>query len=267
MAITKKQKIGILVKVIENFKQNKYSGWDPYDALNSDFLTHLNSSITRLLISQFLVYSPINLRSILRIKKGINPKSVALFLQTLCKLQSINRGFKFERDIKILSNWLIKNRSEGYSGACWGYNFPWQSQHSFQKSNTPTVVNTYFAANSLMDSYELTGEESYLKTAISSADFVTKDLKQNRFREGISFSYFPNSDDTVHNANALGAALLSRIYFYNRDEILKKKATQAMNYIISEQKSSGMWAYSISYGKDKLQTDWHQGFILDSILN
>src|SRR5437868_2984242 len=59
-----------------------FAGWDPYDALNSPLLRALTFGSRRLgqVWVQLLKRSPLNLRSLLRISKGYNPKGMGLFL-------------------------------------------------------------------------------------------------------------------------------------------------------------------------------------------
>jgi hypothetical protein len=62
-----------------------YAGYDPYDALNSPLLRRItaNSKWARLAVTQLNRRSPANLRPLLRIPKGHNPKGIGLFLETV----------------------------------------------------------------------------------------------------------------------------------------------------------------------------------------
>jgi hypothetical protein len=71
----------------------------------------------------------------------------------------------------------------------------------------------------------------------------------------------------VHNANALAAALLARVYTYTKEDRLFDYSKQAIDFVVSYQKNDGSWAYSIDLNKktERQQTDFHQGFILDAL--
>ena len=60
----------------------KFAGWDPFDALNSPILSRLTFANRRVgqIWVQLLKRSPVNLRSLLRVPKGRNPKAAGLFL-------------------------------------------------------------------------------------------------------------------------------------------------------------------------------------------
>jgi hypothetical protein len=73
--------------------------------------------------------------------------------------------------------------------------------------------------NALIDAYEITKNEKYLSTALSSVNFVLKDLTRTPHNSGFLFSYSPlNGNNTVYNASLLGAMLLSRSYLYSKNE-------------------------------------------------
>ena len=117
-----------------------------------------------------------------------------------------------------------------------------------------------------MDLYLLTNKK-YLDVAESVCEFIINDLHIAKFSTGICFSYTPLDNYVVHNANLLGASLLDNTSKINRSEKYRKFSREAFNFTISEQKSNGMWSYSIDkYSKkERYQIDWHQGFILDSL--
>src|SRR5215470_3101849 len=74
-----------LSRLLEYCRAEGWIGYDPYDALNSP-LAHaplLNNRFSRTALTQLVKRSPLNLRPLLRIKKGLNPKGVALGARAL----------------------------------------------------------------------------------------------------------------------------------------------------------------------------------------
>jgi len=246
-----------------------YSGYDPYDALNAIKLAALQNKFLKLAATQFFVYSPINLRFFFKINPGKNPKAIGLFLQAYCKLikQNYIKKNQFELVSKQFTKFLIQNRSEGYSEYCWGFNFDWQDRTRYAKKGLPTIVITSYIANAFLDLYELTNNKQFLDIAQSSCRFLLKDLHITKTEKGICFSYTPIDQYVVHNANALGAALLARMYSITKEDILREHSKKAFDFLLSFQKYDGSWAYSINLqtNKERNQIDFHQGFILDSI--
>jgi len=260
------------LKNLEQYvKINHYSGFDPYDALNSPTLNLLNKRLLKLILTQVLVYSPINMRNFLGIKPEKNSKAIGIFLQAYCKLYNhhLIEKEEFENVTKELVEFLIQNRSKGYAGDCWGFNFNWQDLNRYAKKGLPTIVVTAYVAQAFLDLYEITKNKKYLETARSSCEFILKDLQITRTEKGICFSYTPIDNYIVHNANVLGAALLGRVYSITQENILLEYSKQSFNFSISHQKNDGSWAYSLDSvtHKERNQLDFHQGFILDSICN
>jgi len=258
----------IFDKLSANIEAEGFRGFDPYDALNSPLVkNYFRSKNLNLILTSFFRISPLNFRSFVGIQKKLNPKSLGLILSSYCNLARI--GYKIDpKKINLLFKYLVLSTNTNFSGFCWGYPFPWQNKTRYLPRNYPTVVSTVFVGNGLLDYYELTGDKRALEISHNVCNFITKDLKINHFKEGICFSYAPGEDNIVLNASALASAFLARVCNYTNDNSLSDFSTKAMEYIISKQNKSGRWDYSIDKqtGKPRLQTDWHQGFIIDSIL-
>jgi len=87
-----------------------------------------------------------------------------LFLTGYCSLYRAAEngddrfGTKEEIREKIvwLSDKLLSLKSEGYAGACWGYNFDWQARGGlFFPAKTPNVVTTTYVVNGLLDAAQI----------------------------------------------------------------------------------------------------------------
>ena len=256
---------------LENYcRSENYMGYDPYDGLNSKVFSSMpilpHNRLTRLMWIQFIKKIPLNIRHFLKVEKESNAKGLALFISGYCQLSKIE---SFNKDsvekIKLLAKRVISLRSEGYSGNCWGYNFDWQSRAFFQKKFTPTVVATSFVANALIDAYEATKDHFFLDAAISSKNFILKDLNRTYETNGnFAFSYSPFDHTSVFNASLLGARLLSRIYYYTNEEELIIEAKKAVAYCCNYQNSDGSWYYSTLPFHQWID-NFHTGFNLECI--
>src|SRR5690554_7063650 len=102
------------------------------------------------------------------VPKEHNAKGIGLFLNGYCNLYKIAEqgdtsfGTKEEilKYINELAELLLEMQNKDYSGACWGYNFDWQSRAFFLPINTPTVVATSFVVEALLNAYEITKNET-----------------------------------------------------------------------------------------------------------
>src|ERR1041384_7135071 len=81
-----------ILKLLASCQANDWSGYDPYDALNSrlfSILPLLNFRLPRLILTQALKRSPVNVRRLMLVPKTQNPKAIALFLSAFLKLSRI----------------------------------------------------------------------------------------------------------------------------------------------------------------------------------
>jgi len=247
----------------ENFK-----GWDPYDGLNSCIIqkTPLRKSrVFKLAWIQLFKRNPINFRQLLGIKKDYNPKGLGLFLIGYCNLYVTENKEEYLDKIQFLSNKILQLQTKGYSGACWGYNFDWQARAFFQPKYTPTVVATSFISEALLMAYDITKQERLLQTALSSCDFILKDLNKSFDNEGdYTLSYSPLDSTQVFNAGLLGAKLLCLVYQYNKDEQLLVEARKIVSYVCKKQSNNGSWAYGTLPYHQWIDS-FHTGYNLECI--
>ncbi len=246
----------------ENFK-----GWDPYDGLNSilfDYSPAKFIKLFRLIQIQAFKRNPINLRRLFLIHKGYNPKGLGLFLTAYCNICQKEKNSDDLETIHFLANKIIELQSSEYSGACWGYNFDWQNRAFYLKRWTPTIVATGFIAYALMDAYDVTGEEKYLQIALSSCDFILKDLNRTEKKTGFIFSYSPYDNTSVYNASLIGSRLLARAYSYKKNTEWIDASRNSVLACTNSQRDDGAWIY----GELEMQ-DWvdsfHTGYNLECI--
>ena len=153
-----------LERLMRYCEKEGFKGYDPYDGLNSRLFQSLpfaRARYPRLAWIQLFKKLPVNLRPLVGIKKDYNPKGLALFLTGYVNLARVEGLEKYAERIEFLAGRLIAMKSPGYSGNCWGYNFPWQSKAFYFPKFTPTVVASTFASNALLDAYELSGNQLY----------------------------------------------------------------------------------------------------------
>lgn len=257
----------------ENFK-----GWDPYDGLNSKLFQALpirKWDLARLAWIQGFKRSPINFRKLMLVPKMYNAKGIGLFLSGYCNLYELachrnTNDFGTKEEILLRINELVKLleklKNNNYSGACWGYNFDWQSRRLFLfPADTPTVVATAFCVDALFKAYEITKDNNIKKLALSSAKFVINDLNRTAHKSGFLFSYSPyNGNNTVFNASLLGAKILSLCYKYSGIENYKILAEKTIRTVCESQSEDGSWVYGLL--DTQLWIDsFHTGYNIDAI--
>ena len=134
-------------------REHDFAGHDPFDALNSRVFQSTplaRSRNARFIWTQVVKRSPADLRGVARVPAQANAKGIALF--ALAAVSNYRR-FKTEESLNQVRGFvqrLLSMKREGYAGACWGYNFDWQSRNFFAAKDTPTIVPTAFAARALI---------------------------------------------------------------------------------------------------------------------
>jgi len=249
--------------------KNDYQGYDPYDTLNSWLPFNIIKKWGPILATQFQKRNPINIRPFIGIKKGYNPKAMGLFLLAYSNLYKQTKNDKYLEKAEYFYNWLSTNYSTSNSGIGWGYNFPWATPVKLVKEYTPTAVATGFVVRGLYEFYTISNQSSVKEIIESASNFIKNDLARTKTEDGICISYTPIKKDICYNASLLGAEVLATNYNINGDEESKELSKSAIEYVVNKQKENGVWAYShdMAVGKDRMQIDFHQGYVLESIYN
>jgi hypothetical protein len=235
-----------IVKLLAYCRANNWAGYDPYDALNSKAfktLPFLNFRLSRLVLTQALKRSPINIRRIMLVPKTQNAKANALFLSALLKLAKIGVADP-DSLVSPMIDSLVALRSRSISYWCWGYSFPWQTRTIVVPAGAPNLVCTSFAVSALLDAYEQFQEPRYLSMAVSAAEYILNELYWTKGSSVAGFSYpLPPLQVQIHNANFLGAALLCRVYKHSGEEKFLGPALRVASYSAAKQNADGSWSY------------------------
>ena len=245
-----------------------FSGYDPFDALNSPILSGASISGTkwgRIAAIQIIKRSPINFRPLFRIKRQKNPKGIGLFLSAL-SISSGSEDYHLSSECRRLVKYLLSVSSiSRQSGHCWGYNFDWQSRTFFLPSHTPTVVATTFIAEAFIRLYKRSDEEEYLTIARSACDFIMKDLNRFYENDNFCFSYSPLDKSRVFNASILGARLLVQVGAITGEKVLFDSAQPCYEFLLNNQNEDGGWVYGCDTNQQWVDS-FHTGYILESLL-
>ncbi len=255
-----------ITRLRANIEAEHFTGYDPYDALNSPILNSLSfkNKYLRIAFIQAMKKSPVNFRALLGTKKGINPKGLGLILWGYAKLFVIEKKPEYLERIDQILDVLEVLKSKYCSGNGWGYNFDWQSRAFFVPKFTPTVVNSSFIGHALLDAYRLAGSERALCMALPITDFILNDLNRLEENGTICFSYTPIDRYFVHNANLLGASLLIRVCRHSGRKEEESIALRSLGYSMSHQHKDGSWFYAEKEGSDWIDS-FHTGFNLQAI--
>jgi hypothetical protein len=251
-------------------KERHFAGHDPFDALNSRVFQSTplaQSRNARLIWTQLLKRSPADIRALVRVPAEQNAKGIALF--TLAQIANYRRLKTEEAEDQVFSfvSELLTHKLDGYSGACWGYNFDWQSRNFFAAKGTPTIVPTAFAARALIEAAKdlQALRDECLRTARGVCEFIMRDLPRTVDNENeLCFSYAPNSDSRIFNASLLAAEVLASVGKLTGEREFSESAQRATRYVVNNQRKDGSWLY----GTDPKQSwvdNFHTAYVLFSL--
>jgi hypothetical protein len=245
-------------------ERNEYRGYDTFDGLNARFVRPLtfNNKFLNTVLQQGVRRFPLNLRPLLGVRKDLSTKGMGFLARGFMRLHNATGEKDWAEKAEFCLQWLIQKQSKGYSGACWGNHFDYQSRSFYLPKGVPTIVWTSLIGHAFLDGYEHFANQQYLQIAVSACEHIMKDLEKYPDGEGTCLSYIPNGKSLVHNANTLGASLLARTYFFTRDEEYRAVAQNAIQYTAQYQRSDASWYYG-----EKANLHWvdnfHTAYVLD----
>lgn len=245
-------------------EDRNYKGFDPGDGLTS-FLRPLTlgNLFAERLLQQLIWKSPFNIRPLVGVKplestKGRGFMAWGYLLRyratgdELCKRQAI-----------ACLDWLDRAREAGQPGHCWGNHFDFSTRSGCMRAHTPTIVWSGFIGQAFLEAFELTGERRFLDVARSVCEWVLA-LPREHTSNGDCLSYTAVFQNSVHNSNLLGAALLARTWKYCQDGRFLAVAREAARYSCERQREDGSWRYGEA-PKYHWIDNFHTGYNLDSL--
>jgi hypothetical protein len=247
-------------------ERRKYKGYDPYDVLTSVFPFRKLGKWPPIIAIQITKRNPLNFRKILGVPKMWNPKALGLFLQGYSLLPK-------SEDNKAKCEWLFEKllelQSPGVPGMGWGYPFPWASPEKYLAAWSPTSVVSGFVAQGLDAYYRAYADPRALDALEKTCIFLSEGLVHTERDEFYAISYSTVKPDFCYNASLLAAQTYALTYALTGAQIYADIARKALETVLSRQKSDGSWNYSehLETGKQRVQIDFHQGFVLDSIMS
>lgn len=262
--VIKAQLYESIARLVDWLEKNDYSGYDTFDGLNARFVRPLTfeTKILRTVLQQGVRRFPINLRPLLGVRKSESTKGMGFLARGFLRLHQATGDPAWASKAESVLQWLDDHQSPGYSGACWGNHFDYQSRVSYVPKGVPSVVWTSLIGHAFLDAYDQFGTDRYLKVAVGSCEHILHDLNHLRDGDSVCIGYFPGQNGRVHNANTLGASLLARTYSYTRNEPYRTLAQQAIQYTAHYQRADSSWYYGEAANLHWID-NFHTAYVLD----
>ena len=245
-----------------------YSGYDPYDGLNSRLLKatpFFHFVFVRLMWIQFFKHCPINLRSIVDIPPEFNPKAGALFLLGYINLLQAEDNESYRKECQTLFTRIKECCIYREKGVAWGYNFPWQAKAFYVPVGTPNVVTSVYVGHALMDYAEMFNSQEARDMVAGVKDFILNEMVIWNNEKELCFAYIPQKTTEVHNANLLTAAFLSRYCTLDLQAALAEMIRKACRFSIKDVSAEGFWPYGTE-SHHRWMDNFHTAFNLEALM-
>ena len=245
-------------------EENDYRGYDTFDGLNAKFVRPLTfeTNFLRTVLQQAVRRFPLNTRRILGIPKSRSTKGMGFLARGFIRLHQSTSDKSWADKAEQALQWLIENQSKGYSGACWGNHFDYQSRSFYLPKGVPTIVWTSLIGHAFLDGYDHFRNERYLQVAVSACEHILRDLATHAEGDAVCISYIPGQNKQVHNSNTLGASLLARTFSITGNEGYRVLAEKAIKYTAKYQRANSSWWYGEPPNLHWVD-NFHTAYVLD----
>lgn len=248
-------------------------GWDPYDALNSPWNRRLRCPYLRIVLIQANMYSPINMRPILKVKKGIDLKGTALLTQAYAKMYRSSQDELYQeqlvKGLKFISSESLRDQFE-YD--CWAsHYYPYITiDKNRLENNLPDIVGTSQSIIALIEGYKVLQDPLFLNMATSASHFLADIL----YDENNQYPYFKytvseTARRIVPNASAHALEALTSVLQVHDNNFLRGICENTAQALVESQRDDGSWIYSIYPDRNtkREQLDFHQGYMINGLLS
>ena len=249
-------------------ERHDYKGYDTFDGLNARYLRPLTfgNSLLQTVLQQGVRRFPLNVRPLVGIAQSYSTKGMGFLARGFIRLHAVTGEPIWAEKAKWALEWLIEHQAAGYSGACWGNHFDYQSRSFYLPKGVPTVVWTSLIGHAFLDAYEHFGEVPYLEVADGACTHILRDLEQFPDGDSVCIGYIPAHviapNKMVHNSSTLGASLLARTAAYTRRTECLALAQKAMRYTAKYQRADGSWYYGEPRNLHWVD-NFHTAYVLD----
>jgi hypothetical protein len=254
-------------------EERQFAGADPFDGLNSGLFqaTPLKRlRLARLAWLQMVKRSSYDLRPLLRVPAGVNPKGLALFaLAELSRFRTTGAEEHSERARSLVQRMLgtaiTRKSAGGRQTISFGYNFDWQSRTLYAPVGTAAVVPTAFACRALVEAYQVSRDEDHLSAADSTCRWMLNVLNRPvETADEICFSYTASDQGRVYNASLLAAESLATVGQLTGNDKYLQTAARAARFVVGRQRSDGAWVYGEA-ASQRWVDNFHTAYVLVSL--
>jgi rhamnogalacturonyl hydrolase YesR len=159
--------------------------------------------------------------------------------------------------------WLDLRRSPKFETHSWANYFDFSSRGGAYHKDDSIIVWTSLIAQAYLEAFEQSRDEWFLNIASSACEWIMS-LPREHTNRGHCLSYFAHGQESIHNANMLGAAALARAARHTGRQDYRDVARTAMQYSCARMLANGAWWYAEDASYHWID-NFHTGYNLDSL--
>ncbi len=244
-----------------------YSGYDPYDGSNTNSPLIINYKYTRAFSTYLNKFSPINFRKLLGIKPSKQNQALAFIGRAMLFAPD-----EYQHEIADIANTLVNSSmKKEYGYHCWdAHGFPIQMLSGYHPAGKPDIFGTESIARFFLELHDKDPKPIYREICESVCNFFINDLAVvNSGKHFFKYEHTTSEDKCCYNVSVTAANYILDINNTFSSSFEEEFPKKCITDVVERQKENGEWYYSYDLADDyeKPQIDFHQGYILDVLLN
>ena len=241
-----------------------YRGYEPFDGLSSPLRTlTLRNLFAERILQQVVRQSPVNIRPLIGIKPLDSTKGRGMMAWGYLLLHRATGDESYWTRATECLRWLDGHKSPKYKKHSWANYFDFSSRSGAYFKHDSIIVWTSLIARAYLEAFEQSRDQWFLDIASSACEWIMS-LPREHTARGNCLSYFAHAQESIHNANMLGAAALARCAKYTGRLDYLDVARSAMSYSCLSMLSNGAWWYAELPNHEWID-NFHSGYNLDSL--
>lgn len=253
--------------IISRLLASGFSGYDPYDGLNTLGGGLVNkSAIAGRILTQAVKRCPVPLQPLLGAPRCVSATTIGYGMLALARLRQLGEEpFDVARAaVRLRENALQCAVLSSTDELAWGSHVDVVTRFGHTPRTTPNVVVTHTVTRGFAALAEAgLADERDAFTRIG--QFIVRRLHRSTSDGATWFAYTPEGDTMFHNATMLAAATLVRCGVATSRDDLLVFARRGAATVASYQQPNGAWLYA-EHSRGRWEDSFHTGFILEGLL-
>jgi hypothetical protein len=254
-----------LAKVVKWVRDHRYRAYEPADG-NSSLLYPLTRGqvFPMRILQQVVLRAPFNIRPFIGIRPHESSIGRGYMAWGYLHMYSRTGAAEYRDEARACLDWLMKNRAPKYDEFCWGDPYEYATRSGRRPLGEPILIWCALIGQAFLHAAEVLQDTQYRAVAESIGRWMRR-LPKESTESGDCLSYVTYRQNSVHNANAMGAAFLARLAAVTGDSGHRDAARMAMLYTCARQLEDGAWYYG-EEEKYRWVDNFHTGYNLSALM-